>query len=106
MEKDQNDGSRMGSSDVTRCQIVIYCNRGMVNQKTIQDGEWIRLNVGGKLFTTTRFTLRKDPESFLFRLCQENSGLVSQKDDMGAYLVDRDLVILVLFSITYGMDNL
>ena len=41
--------------------------------------EWVKLNVGGKLFMTTRTTLCHDPKSFLHRLCQENSSLLSDK---------------------------
>ena len=79
--------SSVGSSDVTSCQLSTS-NFHRTNEA--QDSEWIHLNVGGKRFTTTRKTLTKDPESFLFRLCQEDSGLVSEKDYTGAYLIDRD----------------
>jgi len=50
--------------------------------------DWIRLNVGGTLFTTTRSTLSKDAKSFFHRLCQ--GELESQKDHSGAYMIDRD----------------
>ncbi len=50
--------------------------------------------MGGRVFTTTRRTLSKEPESFLFRLVhQANSdanALGSVKDEGGAYLIDRD----------------
>lgn len=52
--------------------------------------EWIKLNVGGTLFMTTKTTLCKDPKSFLYRLCQEEVDLNSEKDETGAYLIDRD----------------
>lgn len=41
--------------------------------------EWIKLNVGGQHFLTTRTTLCKDPKSFFYRLCQEDSNLASDK---------------------------
>jgi len=57
--------------------------------------EWVRLNVGGTVFMTTKTTLSKDPKSFLCRICQsddgeDGSGLGSEKDETGAFLIDRD----------------
>ncbi|XP_028332759.1 BTB/POZ domain-containing protein KCTD2 [Gouania willdenowi] len=51
---------------------------------------WVRLNVGGTYFITTKQTLCRDPKSFLSRLCQEDPDLDSDKDESGAYLIDRD----------------
>ncbi|XP_027728955.1 BTB/POZ domain-containing protein KCTD2 [Vombatus ursinus] len=54
-------------------------------------GRWVRLNVGGTYFVTTRQTLGREPKSFLCRLCcQEDPELDSDKDETGAYLIDRD----------------
>nr|CAB3262137.1 uncharacterized protein LOC100178023 [Phallusia mammillata] len=52
--------------------------------------KWIRLNVGGQYFVTTTTTLSKYPKSFLYRLCQEEPDLNSDKDETGAFLIDRD----------------
>ncbi|XP_069011925.1 BTB/POZ domain-containing protein KCTD5 isoform X2 [Embiotoca jacksoni] len=52
--------------------------------------KWIRLNVGGTYFLTTRQTLCRDPKSFLYRLSQADPELDSDKDETGAYLIDRD----------------
>jgi len=52
--------------------------------------EWVRLNVGGTVFTTTKSTLQKDRESFLHRLVDPGSDLASQCDSTGAFLIDRD----------------
>lgn len=41
--------------------------------------KWIRLNVGGTYFLTTRQTLCRDPRSFLFRLSQADPELDSDK---------------------------
>ena len=41
--------------------------------------KWVKLNVGGRLFTTTRSTLCRDPKSFLYRLIQEDSSLESDR---------------------------
>ncbi|XP_076025768.1 BTB/POZ domain-containing protein KCTD5-like isoform X2 [Genypterus blacodes] len=52
--------------------------------------KWLRLNVGGTYFLTTRQTLCRDPKSFLYRLSQADPELDSDKDETGAYLIDRD----------------
>lgn len=52
--------------------------------------QWVKLNVGGTCFQTTKTTLSRDPNSFLYRLVQEDSDLISDKDETGAYLIDRD----------------
>jgi len=58
--------------------------------------EWVRLNVGGTQFTTTKSTLSKDPKSFFHRLINQGGddgaggGLESHRDRDGAYLIDRD----------------
>ncbi|XP_046351943.1 BTB/POZ domain-containing protein KCTD5-like [Haliotis rubra] len=72
-------------------------NHSAVNSISRQDSktrkaEWVRLNVGGTIFMTTRTTLCRDPKSFLYRLVQEDPdlGLNTDKDEEGAYLIDRD----------------
>nr|CAH7768734.1 unnamed protein product [Callosobruchus chinensis] len=55
-----------------------------------ENKQWVKLNVGGTYFLTTKTTLARDPNSFLFRLVQDDSDLISDKDDTGAYLIDRD----------------
>ncbi|XP_051789931.1 BTB/POZ domain-containing protein KCTD5-like isoform X1 [Erpetoichthys calabaricus] len=57
---------------------------------SIGTSKWVRLNVGGTYFLTTRQTLCRDPKSFLYRLCQADPDLDSDKDETGAYLIDRD----------------
>ena len=41
--------------------------------------EWVRLNVGGTIFMTTRTTLGRDQKSFLYRLIQEQPNLYTDK---------------------------
>ena len=45
---------------------------------------------GGRVFTTLRATLTKDPQSFLARIALEDTELASDKDESGAFLIDRD----------------
>ncbi|KAM4672611.1 BTB/POZ domain-containing protein KCTD17 isoform 1-T1 [Amazona ochrocephala] len=51
--------------------------------------KWVRLNVGGTVFLTTRQTLCREQKSFLCRLCL-GEELQSDRDETGAYLIDRD----------------
>ncbi|TSS23696.1 BTB/POZ domain-containing protein KCTD5 [Bagarius yarrelli] len=78
-----------------------------IHSPTSASSKWVRLNVGGTYFLTTRQTLCRDPKSFLYRLCQADPDLDSDKanaifhellqllvggvlDETGAYLIDRD----------------
>jgi len=59
-------------------------------QTTPSTSEWVMLNVGGKIFTTTRSTLtRFDSGSMLARMFSSDSEWSSCVDDAGAYLIDR-----------------
>lgn len=56
--------------------------------------DWIRLNVGGKHFVTSRSTLlAKEPLSMLARMFADDNNMYlmnpSATDDTGAYLIDR-----------------
>jgi hypothetical protein len=60
----------------------------------VTNDNWITLNVGGKYFTTTKTTLKKDPKSFLARLASidkndvdQLNDLGSEKDETGAFLI-------------------
>lgn len=57
------------------------------------DKKWITLNIGGRYFTTTRVTLSKAPNSFLHKLSLKSldpKELESDRDERGAFLIDRD----------------
>ncbi|XP_043282147.1 BTB/POZ domain-containing protein KCTD5 isoform X2 [Venturia canescens] len=73
------DLSDTNSHEMTENNVSKRCNN-----------QWVRLNVGGTYFLTAKTTLARDPNSFLYRLCQEDSDLISDRDDTGAYLIDRD----------------
>uniref|UniRef100_UPI00358EFB4E BTB/POZ domain-containing protein KCTD5-like n=1 Tax=Myxine glutinosa TaxID=7769 RepID=UPI00358EFB4E len=71
-----------------RNSIESRCNCDVAMRSTGE--KWVRLNVGGTRFMTTRQTLEREPTSFLCRLCQEGPELDSDKDETGAFLIDRD----------------
>lgn len=52
---------------------------GALVQRPGSVSKWVRLNVGGTYFLTTRQTLCRDPKSFLYRLCQADPDLDSDK---------------------------
>ncbi|XP_041671100.1 BTB/POZ domain-containing protein KCTD5 isoform X3 [Cheilinus undulatus] len=64
-------------------------NGSVINPAGGNNGKWVRLNVGGTVFLTTRQTLLKEQTSFLYRLCQQQD-LHSDTDETGAYVIDRD----------------
>ncbi|KAI7906730.1 uncharacterized protein BX663DRAFT_497447 [Cokeromyces recurvatus] len=51
--------------------------------------ERIKLNVGGQLYETSLSTLRKDPNSMLAIMFNENGGTIIQDAD-NSYFIDRD----------------
>ena len=56
------------------------------------DNDWLTLNVGGKLFSTTRATItRKEPDSMLANMfsLENNYSWSSSVDANGAFLIDR-----------------
>ncbi len=60
----------------------------MVEAEAMND--LIKLNVGGTLFTTTRLTLTKNPNSMLTQMFDQDLAMdAAKKDDTGAYFIDR-----------------
>uniref|UniRef100_A0A8C4R0U2 Potassium channel tetramerization domain containing 2 n=1 Tax=Eptatretus burgeri TaxID=7764 RepID=A0A8C4R0U2_EPTBU len=72
----------------SNCDVTMRSNCDVTMRSTGE--KWVRLNVGGTRFMTTRQTLEREPTSFLCRLCQEGPELDSDKDETGAFLIDRD----------------
>uniref|UniRef100_A0A3P9KMG1 Potassium channel tetramerization domain containing 5a n=1 Tax=Oryzias latipes TaxID=8090 RepID=A0A3P9KMG1_ORYLA len=82
------NSSETSSSVYRRCMAQSLGERN--SSAGVGASKWIRLNVGGTYFLTTRQTLCRDPKSFLYRLSQADPELDSDKDETGAYLIDRD----------------
>ena len=56
-------------------------------------GEVVTLNVGGRLFTTTRTTLTSEPDSVLGRMFDPTSPLPPARMIDGAYFIDANPAI-------------
>lgn len=73
------------------------------------DDEIIRLNVGGRLFTTTRTTLNKQKDSELAKMISGKATLPLLQCVDGAYFIDEDPdifeTILTLFRYGYGQKE-
>lgn len=63
-------------NNVETCENSIESNAKLSKSSSKQ---WVKLNVGGTCFLTTKTTLSRDPNSFLYRLCQEDSDLISDR---------------------------
>lgn len=65
-----------------------------------RSSKWVRLNVGGTYFLTTRQTLCRDPKSFLFRLCQTEPYLDSDKVTTVGFICLETISLVLLWWIT------
>lgn len=68
--------------------------------------KWIRLNVGGTYFLTTRQTLCRDPKSFLYRLSQADPELDSDKVNAKLVQLVSALTVVVLTVLTILCSSL
>ncbi|XP_030369737.1 BTB/POZ domain-containing protein KCTD9 [Scaptodrosophila lebanonensis] len=64
---------------------------GALESLSFPSNKWVKLNVGGKVYTTTLDTLvGREPDSMLARMFLQNGAMQpSEKDEQGAYLIDR-----------------
>lgn len=63
-------------------------SRMQLNKSLSNTAQWVKLNVGGTCFLTTKTTLCRDPNSFLCRLCSEESDLIS--DMVGRSIINNN----------------
>lgn len=63
-------------------------SRVQLNKSLSNTAQWVKLNVGGTCFLTTKTTLCRDPNSFLCRLCSEESDLISDMVSFSMLLYD------------------
>lgn len=70
------DGDNNGS---TMSTVFINSRKSPNVLKKQGTDQWVKLNVGGTYFLTTKTTLSRDPNSFLSRLIQEDCDLISDR---------------------------
>lgn len=66
----------------------IFCNLFTFKHLRMSS-EWIKLNIGGVVYQTTRMTLMKDQNSMIFSMFSENELMEPGKMEDGCYLIDR-----------------
>lgn len=59
-------------------------------QPRVNNKNWVTLNVGGTLFTTSLSTIRTDPDSLLARMFDESNEFPIDRDEQGNVLIDCD----------------
>lgn len=87
-----SSSSKLSTSATASATVAVNNTNGAsaTQNGTKTSHQWVKLNVGGTCFLTTKTTLSRDPTSFLSRLIQEDSDLISDRDETGAFLIDRD----------------
>ena len=74
----------------------LYCYKEGIDAVPVETTEWIQLNVGGTLVTTTLTTLTSHPGSMLAKLVGgpiksgSSSAQPAVRDSNGAFMLDRD----------------
>ena len=77
---------------------VKVCHNYVTNQNGVKQPEsWVKLNVGGTQFTTTKTTLCRDPNSFFYKICQDDQdSLKSDKvGDLADWVLEQAVALLI-----------
>ena len=72
----------------------------------MSDGEVVTLNVGGRLFTTTRTTLTSQPDSVLGRMFDPTSSLPPARMVDGAFFIDANPNVFEVWQISVNTNIL
>ena len=76
MATDLSDGNKNGLPDTKSTTGGQYDH---LSSRISSRDEWVKLNIGGTVFLTTKTTLCREKGSFLARLCQNDPDLPSLK---------------------------
>lgn len=85
-----NDNFKMAAANV-----VENSNDSSSKSKSNQ-ASWVKLNVGGQTFLTTKTTLTKEPNNFLCRLCNEEADLPTDRVSIWKEVFDIVALLNVL----------
>ena len=58
---------------------VVESRNDLSLKSKANQASWVKLNVGGQIFLTTKTTLTKEPNNFLSRLCNEEADLPTDR---------------------------
>lgn len=88
----ESEGGGGGGGSGSRTRSNNGGSRNRNGSSMVKDKKWILLNVGGTYFLTSRQTLTRltSINSPLFRLSINTTNVLYDRDDRGAYLIDRD----------------
>lgn len=90
-------GGLIDDVNLIRDDEVLYISSEDLEPNSLAIGEksftdWVTLNVGGRVFTTTRATLMNEPNSMLARMFSPAEAWSNVSDASGAVLIDRSPV--------------
>lgn len=88
-------GGVIDDIDLIRDDEVLYISSEDPEPKSLGEKsftDWVTLNVGGRVFTTTRATLMNEPNSMLARMFSPAEAWSNVSDASGAFLIDRSPV--------------
>ena len=78
--------------DGSRSQTDLNHKSGLAERKKhlpSASDDWVKLNIGGTVYQTTKTTLCREPDSFLCRLVKDDQDLPSLKVLFGATAAEQ-----------------
>lgn len=91
-ESETSEGATISEKPASSSQ-----SRTLLTERMNSKDEWVKLNVGGTVFLTTKTTLCREKGSFLARLCQDDPDLPSLKVLKIIKLLLKEAVVYFLY---------